>query len=250
MQGTSLNPGKPSVCVRCLTRIKPGPAAYTAAMSSPRVIPPGVSPHAAQLLERAYALDSDEKSRALYRDWAQTYDDTMLQGLQYLSPRTVARLLAGHLADRQAEVLDIGCGTGLLGQDLAGHGFTTIDGLDVSPEMMQVAQRRGVYRNLITADLNQPLAIADARYGGMSCCGTFTHGHVGAGCLEELFRVLRPGAPFAFTVKLEVFESLGFRDGLAVLVQQGRIRQVQFVLDRHYATSQQPDGVFCVYARC
>jgi hypothetical protein len=100
------------------------------------------------------------------------------------------------------------------------------------------------------ADLNQPLAIADARYGGMSCCGTFTHGHVGAGCLDELFRVLRPGAPFAFTVKLEVFESLGFRVRLAELVQLGRIRQVHFVHDRHYATSQQPDGVFCVYARC
>ena len=219
-------------------------------MSSTRVIPPGVSPQAARLLERAYALDSDEKSRALYRDWAETYDDTMLQGLQYLSPQTVARLLADHLADRQAEVLDIGCGTGLLGQGLAGHGFTTIDGLDVSPEMVQVAQRRGVYRNFIVADLNQPPAIADARYGGMSCCGTFTHGHVGAGCLDELFRVLRPGAPFAFTVKLEVLESLGFRARLAELVQQGRIRQVHFAHDRHYATSQQPDGVFCVYARC
>jgi len=219
-------------------------------MSSTRVIPPGVSPQAARLLERAYALDSDEKSRALYRDWAETYDDTMLQGLQYLSPQTVARLLADHLADRQAEVLDIGCGTGLLGQGLAGHGFTTIDGLDVSPEMVQVAQRRGVYRNFIVADLNQPPAIADARYGGMSCCGTFTHGHVGAGCLDELFRVLRPGAPFAFTVKLEVLESLGFRARLAELVQQGRIRQVPFAHDRHYATSQQPDGVFCVYARC
>jgi ubiquinone/menaquinone biosynthesis C-methylase UbiE len=219
-------------------------------MSSTRVIPPGVSPQAARLLERAYALDSDEKSRALYRDWAETYDDTMLQGLQYLSPQTVARLLADHLADRQAEVLDIGCGTGLLGQGLAGHGFTTIDGLDVSPEMVQVAQRRGVYRNFIVADLNQPLAIADARYGGMSCCCTFTHGHVGAGCLDELFRVLRPGAPFAFTEKLEVLESLGFRARLAELVQLGRIRQVHFAHDRHYATSQQPDGVFCVYARC
>ena len=219
-------------------------------MSSTRIIPPGVSPQAAQLLERAYALDSDAQSRALYRDWAETYDDTMLQGLQYQSPQTVARLLADHLPDRQAVVLDVGCGTGLLGQGLAGHGFATIDGLDVSPEMMQVAQRRGVYRAFIAADLNQPLAIADASYGGMSCCGTFTHGHVGAGCLDELFRVLRPGAPFAFTVKLEVFESMGFRVKLDALVQQGGIRQVRFVHDRHYATSKQPDGVFCVYARC
>jgi ubiquinone/menaquinone biosynthesis C-methylase UbiE len=219
-------------------------------MSSAKIIPPGVSPEAAELLERAYALDSDEMSRALYRDWAQTYDETMLQGLHYQSPQTVARLLAAHLPDRQAAVLDIGCGTGLLGQGLAEHGFGTIDGLDVSPEMMQVAERRGVYRRFIEADLNLPLAMPDACYGGASCCGTFTHGHVGAGCLDELFRVLRSGAPFAFTVKLEVFDSLGFKDKLAALEQQGTIRMLSFAHDRHYATSDQPDGVFCVYARC
>jgi len=218
-------------------------------MSSAKIIPPGVSPEAAKLLERAYSLDSDEKSRALYRDWAETYDETMLQGLHYQSPQTVAGMLADHLADRQAMVLDIGCGTGLLGRGLAQRGFTTIDGLDLSPEMMRVAQRRGAYRHFITADLNQPLAIPDAAYGGASCCGTFTHGHVGANCLDEVFRVLRPGAPFAFTVKLEVFESLGFRDKLATLVQAGTICQLEFVHDRHYATSDQPDGVFCVYAR-
>ncbi len=219
-------------------------------MSSAKIIPPGVSPEAAELLERAYALDSDEMSRALYRDWAQTYDETMLQGLHYQSPQTVARLLAAHLPDRQAAVLDIGCGTGLLGQGLAEHGFGTIDGLDVSPEMMQVAERCGVYRRFIEADLNLPLAMPDASYDGASCCGTFTHGHVGAGCLDELFRVLRSGAPFAFTVKLEVFDSLGFKDKLAALVQQGTIRMLSFAHDRHYATSDQPDGVFCVYARC
>ena len=85
-------------------------------MSSAKHIPPGVSPEAAKLLERAYALDSDEESRALYRDWAETYDETMLQGLLYQSPPTVARHLAEHLPDRTAALLDIGCGTGLLGQ--------------------------------------------------------------------------------------------------------------------------------------
>jgi hypothetical protein len=84
----------------------------------------------------------------------------------------------------------------------------------------------------------------------MSCCGTFTHGHVGAGCLDELFRVLRPGAPFAFTVKLRGVRVAGLRDKLAALVQAGHIRVLHFVHDRHYATSEQPDGVFCVYARC
>ena len=218
-------------------------------MSDTKVFPPGVSPEAAQLLERAYALDSDEKSRALYRDWAETYDETMLKGLAYLSPGKVADLLAAQLPDRRAVVLDVGCGTGLAGQGLAAHGFVTIDGLDVSPEMMQVAARRGVYRNFIAADLNAPLAIPSESYDGASCSGTFTHGHVAAHCLDELFRVLKPGAPFAFTVKLEVWESLGFKHKLAALMDRGRITERAFAHDGHYQTSTQPDGVFCVYAR-
>ena len=126
-------------------------------MRTPVKIPPGVSPQAAALLVRAYALQTDDESRALYRDWAETYDNTMLQGLNYQSPALVAELLAQHLPDRQAQILDIGCGTGLGGLALAGHGFQCIDGLDVSPEMMQVAGRRGVYRQFLTADLNAPL---------------------------------------------------------------------------------------------
>ena len=216
-------------------------------MVTDKKIPVGVSAQAAQLLERAYALDSDEKSRALYRDWAQTYDQTMLQGLSYQSPAVVADLLARHLAARDVAVLDVGCGTGLAGHNLAAHGFSVIDGIDVSPEMMQVAERRGIYRHFINADLHGKLPITEASYGGALGSGIFTHGHVDARCLDELFRVLQPGAPFAFTVKLEVFGPLGFEDKLASLVASGRIRQLFFTHDRHYTTSEQPDGVFCVY---
>ena len=218
-------------------------------MAIVRNIPANVSAQAAALLERAYALDGDAASRALYRDWAETYDDTMLQGLGYRSPAVVARLLGEHLADRQALVLDIGCGTGLAGHKLGELGFVAIDGLDLSPEMMQVAARRNVYRNFITADLNRPLPMRDGSYAGASCSGTFTHGHVDARCLDEVFRILQRGAPFSFTVKLEVWEPLGFKAMLAQLQADGRIAEVVTTHDRHYESSQLPDGVFCVYRR-
>ena len=218
-------------------------------MTITRTIPANVSPEAAALLERAYAIDSDATSRTLYRDWAQTYDTTMMDGLRYRSPTLVAQLLWEHLADRDAAVVDIGCGTGLAGQVLAGLGFSTIDGLDISPEMMQVAARRNVYRHFVTADLNQRLPMPDASYEGASCSGTFTHGHVDARCLDDVFRVLRLGAPFAFTVKLEVWEPLGFKEKLAQLQQSGRIAETALLHDRHYDNSTVPDGVFCVYRR-
>jgi predicted TPR repeat methyltransferase len=60
-------------------------------------------------------------------------------------------------------VIDIGCGTGLAGQALTGHGFTIIDGLDYSAEMLKVAAGHGIYRKLIEADLTKSLDLKSCK---------------------------------------------------------------------------------------
>jgi len=202
-----------------------------------------------ELLRRAYGLSSDEASQALYRDWAKTYDKTMLEGLHYQSPRLVAARLADLMPERGHAVLDIGCGTGLAGRELAALGYTVIDGIDISPEMMAVAREQGGYRDLVRADLNARLPLADGVYQGAICCGTFTSGHVRAPCLDEIMRVLAAGAPFAFTVKLEVWESFGFKDKLAQLEIAGAIAIVALDAGCLYANSPEPDGMFCSLRR-
>ena len=218
-------------------------------MSHPDHAACALPPSDQDLLRRAYGLSSDAASRALYRDWAASYDQTMLQGLGYQSPRLVAGLMAGLLPQTAAAVLDIGCGTGLVGRELATRGFTAIDGIDISPEMMAVAHTQGGYRNLLCADLNAPLPLADAAYRGAICCGTFTSGHVRAHCLDEIARVLAVGAPFAFTVKLEVWETFGFKDKLAHLSQAGVLAILALEPGCLYADSPEPDGMFCSVRR-
>jgi predicted TPR repeat methyltransferase len=207
-------------------------------------------PHQDQeLLRRAYGLRSDAESLALYRDWASTYDRTMLDGLQYQSPRLVAERLAAWMPGRDGAVLDIGCGTGLAGRELAARGFALIDGVDISPDMMAVAREHGDYRDLVCADLNARLPLADSAYQGAICCGTFTSGHVRAHCLDEIMRVLAPSAPFAFTVKLEVWESFGFKDKLAHLQASGVLAIVALAPGCLYANSPEADGMFCSVQR-
>lgn len=213
------------------------------------------SPHplldldAQALLARAYSLRSDADSRALYRDWATTYDQTMVDALQYRSPTVVAEMLRPHLASSLARVLDIGCGTGLAGRALATYGFTVIEGLDLSPEMTQVAADSGTYCAFVMADLNAVLPVPDASYDAALCCGTFTSGHVSARCLDEIVRILRPGAPFAFTVKLSEWEALGFGAKIAALVDSGALRVESATPDRLYANSPEPDGMMCLVWR-
>ena len=84
----------------------------------------------------------------------------------------------------------------------------------VSPEMLAQAEEKGIYDELILADLNEPLALPDNTYAGAISSGTFTHGHVKADALGEISRVLKPGAPFAFTVHSDFWEDSGFPEAL------------------------------------
>ena len=207
-----------------------------------------------QLLARAYALEGDAEAKALYHDWADTYDATMLDGLGYLTPMRTAELLAGRLKDRKAAILDIGSGTGLAGAELAARGFEIIDALDYSPDMLRVAGARTqgdrkVYGKLIEADLNRPLEIAGAAYDALICTGTFTHAHVGAACLDELFRVLKPGGLFACTVHSDVWEPAGFATKVEELGQAGTLEVLIHEPGAYYTTSTEPEGFYILWRR-
>ncbi|MGI9462879.1 MAG: class I SAM-dependent DNA methyltransferase [Aestuariivirgaceae bacterium] len=204
---------------------------------------------AEDLVARAYTVKSRDEQQALYHDWAETYDEAMVGGLQYASPRKCAELLARHMSDKQAAILDIGCGTGLAGSELAKHGYHKLDGIDISGDMLDVAAKRGIYRHLFTADLLQPLDIAGGSYDAAICTGTFTHAHVGASCLDEIFRTLKPGAVFAFTVHRDVHEPQGFGVKLKQLEASQIIAPLEHFNDTYYDTSDDPEGHYYAYMK-
>lgn len=159
-------------------------------------------------LDNAYDLRTTDDARRLYADWAETYDASFAGAMDFVAPGRVAEAFVA--SGGQGPVLDFGCGTGLLGEALARLECGPVDGTDLSPEMLAVAGRKGVYRNLIAGDVFVGLDIADGTYGGVVSSGTFTHGHVGAGALDELLRVAASGAQFALSINSAHFEAAGF----------------------------------------
>ena len=167
----------------------------------------GGDPH----LDRAYSLSGPQEARELYDDWAATYDADLTGETQgYVAPGLAADTVAG-VAGVGGAILDAGCGTGLVGAELARRGATTVDGVDLSPGMLEVARATGAYRTLDTADLTTPLAFADDTYDVVVCVGTLTHGHVGPSVLPEFARVVRPGGHVVATVLDDIWEDGGFR---------------------------------------
>ncbi len=176
-------------------------------------------------LDSAYEINGPDQARDLYGKWAKTYDESFGEGWGYIAPREIARVYLAETGSN-APILDIGAGTGLVAEHLAGE---IVDGIDITPEMLEIANAKEIYRTLIEGDLLQPLEMPDDEYGGVISCGTFTHGHVGPGCLPELFRTTRPGALFVCGTIPSVFDAAGFGSALALHVAAGRITPVRFV---------------------
>jgi len=211
-----------------------------------------VSERDEQFLQDAYALgcDADKKNvTGFYKRWAQEYNQRMEAGLGYLSPRTLAERLRAQLEPSPEQcIVDIGCGTGLAAKALAALGFTIIDGIDLSPDMLIQADSSPVYRELIEADLTAVLPLSDNTYDAAICTGTFTHGHVDATALDEIVRILKPGGYFAFTVHRHVWQSAGFESTLASLCARDELLAVERQAYPLFENGSD-DGWFCIYQK-
>ncbi|WP_299152919.1 class I SAM-dependent methyltransferase [uncultured Tateyamaria sp.] len=166
-------------------------------------------------LTRAYGLKTPEDSVALYRDWADTYDDGFAQANGYVLHAAVARHFA--LMGGFGPVLDVGAGTGLCGVALRAHGIEPIDATDISPDMLEVARAKNIYRTLFISNVSNGLQAPGAPYQGAVSSGTFTNGHVGPDGIDAILSVMRPGGWMVLSVNAQHYGAAGFEAKMADL---------------------------------
>lgn len=174
--------------------------------------------------ERVLTSNSTDDLMAIYKDWASRYDHDLAQDWGYPAPALAVQHLMRVLPSVDARVLDAGCGTGLVGQLLHAQGVLDLHGLDFSADMLAQAQRKGIYRSLLQADLNQPLALDDGGFDAVISVGTFTSAHVKPQALNALVRVVRAGGWLAFTVRDTYWDETRFDQGIVALASGGRVR--------------------------
>ncbi len=201
-----------------------------------------------EFVDAAYHLEDEASMVDFYRKWAADYDHQMLDELGYTSATKIAQQLSQHLPDTQSTVFDIGCGTGLTCVFLAEKGYTNLDGIDLSADMVRVAGERGIYRELLVGDVNQTLERDDKSYDAVISSGTFTHGHVGPEPLDEIFRILKPGGILACTIHQDLWKSMGFEEKFDTLVGEGIATRISWQKDSYYKEGEL-EGWFCVYRK-
>lgn len=180
-------------------------------------------------LARSYDLTDVDDTRTLYDEWAANYNDDLAKADQdYVGPVVTAAHVLQYLGVPQIgldlELLDAGCGTGLVGVQLALAGAKKLDGVDLSSGMLEVARKTGAYRSLDTADLSAPLSHKDNTYDVVACIGTMTQGHVGPVALDEFARITKPGGLIVATVLGYIYESGGYKDKIESLINKGKIQ--------------------------
>jgi len=156
-----------------------------------------------------------------YRDWADTYDSDLLNELGYVAPAIACEALKKYLHAKDARILDVGCGTGIVGELLHRDGFREIDGLDYSPDMLKEAEKKGIYNRLICADVRQKLDIPDGSYQAVISVGTFTMAHVGPEAFRELIRVTTQNGIICVTVREEAWVDDNFPQVMQEIEREG-----------------------------
>ena len=93
------------------------------------------------------------------------------------------------------KILDAGAGTGIIGEYLKQHGYTNVDALDISQEMLNIAKKKNVYKNVICAPLseNRIKEVDTGEYDILLSAGTIVYGQVRAAALREVARMVKPG---------------------------------------------------------
>ena len=156
-------------------------------------------------VSRARSVADSAEARDVYADWAATYDHDVFTTRGFTGSDRIAELLAEHLPVRDQPVLDLGCGTGAVGVRLAALGFTTIDGVDLSPEMVAIAATKGVYRQLTVRDLTATVLDLPAGRAGLVSAGTFTTGHLGPEVAPRVLDLLAASGVVAWVIGAEVW---------------------------------------------
>jgi SAM-dependent methyltransferase len=84
-----------------------------------------------------------------YGEWVQTYEQIVQDEMDL---RLFERLQTVDWSAPQS-ILDLACGTGRIGVWLRQRSSAAIDGIDITPEMLEVARGKNIYRTLRVADV-------------------------------------------------------------------------------------------------
>ena len=192
-----------------------------------------------------YKLTTSEELLKYYQDWTKKnkYNQDMVNW-KYTAPQETVSVLKKYALDNKCKILDAGCGTGLVGIELKKCGYSNIDGVDFSQNMLDLIPQ-GIYKKIEKVDLNKPLKFKTNMYDVVMCVGTFTYGHVKPQALDELIRITKNGGLICFTINEGIYEEYGFDNKIKELTNN-KLWNVKEFFKSDYIVNKDVNAWLCL----
>ena len=192
-----------------------------------------------------YKLTTSEELLKYYQDWTKKnkYNQDMVNW-KYTAPQETVLVLKKYALNNKYKILDAGCGTGLVGIELKKCGYSNIDGVDFSQNMLDLIPQ-GIYKKIEKVDLNKPLKFKPNMYDVVMCVGTFTYGHVKPQALDELIRITKNGGLICFTINEGIYEEYGFDNKIKELTNN-KLWNVKEFFKSDYIVNKDVNAWLCL----
>ncbi|MGB3651245.1 MAG: class I SAM-dependent methyltransferase [Rivularia sp. (in: cyanobacteria)] len=193
-----------------------------------------------------YNCQDSQELAAKYDGWSENYDRELKSEFDYTAPSRAVDTLLKYLPPK-AQILDAGVGTGLVGELLYKQSYFNLEGMDISPGMLEKAKAKNIYTNLYQKVMGEPLGFPTNSFDGIISVGTITFGHAPASSFDELVRITKPFGYIIFTIRPDFYESGGAKEKLTQLEEAGKWQFVEVGEKFQPLAGVEPDIYFQVW---
>ena len=180
-------------------------------------------------------------SKLLYDEWANDYDNDLINEYGYIAPKLTVDKFKALVLKKNLKIIDVGCGTGLVGQALYENGYKNIDGYDISPEMLKIAKQSKFYKELKQIDLNDKPTNLSKTYDVLICVGSFGYGALEPIAIRHLIGLVKSGGLLFIFMNAEPFKSQNYQKHISKLETQS-LWSVNSIDDYNYMSKLDRPG--------
>ena len=123
----------------------------------------------------------------LFDNYAAKFDNSLVDNLEYQTPKAISEMVLNNTkVNLLGSVMDLGCGTGLLGEEIKNFcGY--LEGIDLSAKMLNEAKKKKIYNKLIKKDILTYLSTESLNFDYFVATDVFVY----IGDLSDIFRLIK-----------------------------------------------------------
>jgi len=156
-------------------------------------------------LSKVYSTSENKEHQ--YDEWAETYESDLVNDMDYVAHKEASDIFSAVVPDRSQRILDVACGTGLVGEYLQSLGYRDLHGVDFSQNMIDLSRGRNVYQYLWQHDFTTPASPGE-HYDALICVGLFSYTIPKISDMHNVVNCVKPGGYCVITVNGSAWEDL------------------------------------------